>query len=93
MLEIGGPHGELHIFQGKTQAWETGKKESTTLTAWFRTTHTLTEYILRTITLVRAQQLFLNNPTYYEGWPEPYVYTVYDRILGDFPAKNTVYTP
>jgi len=20
MLEIGGPHGELHIFQGKTQA-------------------------------------------------------------------------
>jgi hypothetical protein len=21
------------------------------------------------------------------------LYTVYDRILGDFPAKNTVYTP
>jgi hypothetical protein len=27
------------------------------------------------------------------GWPEPYIYTVYDRILGDFPAMNTVYTP
>jgi len=22
----------------------------------------------------------------------PYIYTVYDRIFGDFPAKNTVYT-
>jgi len=22
-----------------------------------------------------------------------YIYTVYDRIFGDFPAKNTVYTP
>ena len=21
------------------------------------------------------------------------IYTVYDRIFGDFPAKNTVYTP
>jgi hypothetical protein len=27
------------------------------------------------------------------GWPEPYIYTVYDHIFGDFPAKNTVYTP
>ena len=27
------------------------------------------------------------------GWPEPYIYTVYDRIFSDFPAKNTVYTP
>jgi len=27
------------------------------------------------------------------GWPEPYIYTVYDRIFGDFPAKNTVHTP
>jgi len=27
------------------------------------------------------------------SWPEPYIYTVYDRIYGDFPAKNTVYTP
>jgi len=27
------------------------------------------------------------------GWPEPYVYTVYDRVYGKFPAKNTVYTP
>ena len=25
-----------------------------------------------------------------EGWPEPYVCTVYDRILGDFSAKNTL---
>ena len=28
-----------------------------------------------------------------QGWPEPLTCTVYDRILGDFPAKNTVYTP
>jgi hypothetical protein len=26
-----------------------------------------------------------------QGWPEPYTYTVYDRIFGDFPAKKTVY--
>jgi hypothetical protein len=30
---------------------------------------------------------------YAQGWPEPYMYSVYDRIFGDFPAKNTVYTP
>jgi len=29
---------------------------------------------------------------YIQGWPEPCIYTVYDRIFGDFPAKNTVYT-
>ena len=23
----------------------------------------------------------------------PYIYTVYDRIFGDFPAKNTVHAP
>jgi len=28
-----------------------------------------------------------------EGWPEPYIYTVYDPIFGVFPAKSTVYTP
>ena len=28
-----------------------------------------------------------------KGWPEPYIYPVYDRIFGDFPAKNTVCTP
>ena len=28
-----------------------------------------------------------------QGWPEPYIYTVYDRISGNFPAKNTVYAP
>ena len=27
------------------------------------------------------------------GLPEPCVYTVYDRIFGDSPAQNTVYTP
>jgi len=27
------------------------------------------------------------------GWPKPCKYTVYDRIFGDFPARNTVYTP
>jgi hypothetical protein len=26
-----------------------------------------------------------------QGWPEPYIYTISDRIFGDFPAKNTVY--
>ena len=24
------------------------------------------------------------------GWPEPYTHTVYDRMYGDFPAKNFV---
>jgi len=28
-----------------------------------------------------------------EGWPEPYIYTVYDRIFGDSPANNTVHIP
>ena len=28
-----------------------------------------------------------------QGWPEPYVHTVYDRIFGDFPATCTVYAP
>jgi len=27
------------------------------------------------------------------GWPEAYIYTVHDRIFGNFPAKNAVYTP
>jgi hypothetical protein len=26
------------------------------------------------------------------GWPEPYIYTVYDRKFGDFPVENTVHT-
>ena len=28
-----------------------------------------------------------------QGWPEPYVCTVFGRTFGYFPAKNTVYTP
>jgi hypothetical protein len=28
-----------------------------------------------------------------KGWPEPYVYAVYDRIFDEIAAKNTVYTP
>jgi len=28
---------------------------------------------------------------YTEAWPEPNIYSVYDRIFGDFPAKSTVY--
>jgi hypothetical protein len=28
-----------------------------------------------------------------QNWPGPYIYTVYDRIFGDVPANNTVYTP
>ena len=31
--------------------------------------------------------------TQLDGWPEPYIYTVYDRIFGEFPAKNTVCKP
>jgi len=31
--------------------------------------------------------------TYILGWPEPYICTVYDRIFGNFPAKNTIYRP
>jgi hypothetical protein len=35
--------------------------------------------------------------THVQGWPESfictYIYTVYDCIFGDFPAKTTVYTP
>jgi hypothetical protein len=27
-----------------------------------------------------------------QGWPEPYIYTVYYRTFGDFPAKIIVYT-
>jgi hypothetical protein len=27
-----------------------------------------------------------------QGWPEPYICTVYDRMYDDFPAKNTVCT-
>ena len=29
------------------------------------------------------------NTLYTQGWPGPYVNTVYDRIFGDFPAKKT----
>jgi hypothetical protein len=29
---------------------------------------------------------------YEKGWPEPYIYTVYDRTSDDIPAKITVYT-
>jgi hypothetical protein len=28
-----------------------------------------------------------------QGWPAPYICTLYDRIFGDFPAKITVHTP
>jgi len=28
-----------------------------------------------------------------QGWPEPYIYTVNDRIFDDIPAKSTVHTP
>jgi hypothetical protein len=33
------------------------------------------------------------NHNYVLGWAEPSIYTVYDRIFGDFPANNTVHTP
>ena len=28
-----------------------------------------------------------------QGWPEPYICTIYDRMYCDFPAKITVCTP
>ena len=27
------------------------------------------------------------------GWPEPYICTAHDRVFGEFPAQNTLYTP
>jgi len=27
-----------------------------------------------------------------QGWPEPYIYAIYDRTFADFAAKNTVHT-
>jgi hypothetical protein len=27
------------------------------------------------------------------SWPEPFMYTVYDRMYGKIPAQNIVYTP
>ena len=33
----------------------------------------------------------LHSPT--QGWPGPYIYTVYDRNFGDSCAKNILYTP
>jgi len=37
--------------------------------------------------------MVLANPNHKSGWPGPYIHTVYDHIFGDFPAKNSVYTP
>ena len=25
-------------------------------------------------------------------WPEPYMHSIYDRIFGEFPAEETIYT-
>ena len=48
-------------------------------------------------TIVRLQHTMLSLPcTYIYGWPGPNVYTIYDRMFGDCPAKKyriyTVYT-
>ena len=37
--------------------------------------------------------LQLLSVSYEKSWPEPYICTVYYLQSGDFPAKNTVYTP
>ena len=29
---------------------------------------------------------------YFQGWLGPYIHTMYDRVYGCFPAKNTVIT-
>jgi len=29
----------------------------------------------------------------HQGWPGPYICTIYDRIFGGLPAKHTVYAP
>ena len=28
-----------------------------------------------------------------KGWPSLYMFTVFDRIFGDFPAKHNAFTP
>jgi hypothetical protein len=40
-----------------------------------------------------GQMIFSLKIAYAQGWPEPYICTVYDCMYGDFPAKNTVCTP
>jgi hypothetical protein len=34
-----------------------------------------------------------NGMANYQGWPELYVYTVYDRVFEEIPAKNTACVP
>ena len=45
---------------------------------------------LQHISMISADHLHIH---YRSGWPEPYIFTVYDRIFGDFPAKKAVHTP
>ena len=40
----------------------------------------------------RGQAIQILSKADTQGWPEACMYTVYDHIFGDFPAKNTVYT-
>jgi len=47
---------------------------------------------LSTCTGVRKLHRQLDT-SHVEGWPELYIHTVYDRMYGDLPAKNAVYTP
>ena len=42
---------------------------------------------------MESQSGLLGGDANEQGWPEPYIYTVYDRTFGDFPAKNTVCKP
>jgi len=37
---------------------------------------------------IYARHTVTDNFTGNWGWPEPYIYTVFDRILNDFPAKK-----
>ena len=43
--------------------------------------------------IVLPSHVTLPFKTYVQGWPEPYIYTVYDRIFWELPANNNVFTP
>jgi len=52
--------------------------------------HSIEENLKPCVALLLIHTLIIQNANSL-GESEPYTYTVYDRILGDFPAQNTVY--
>ena len=50
-------------------------------------------YLLTKQHVTHTQMLTKSYMVYASGWPEPYIYTVYDRMFGDFSAKKyRIYT-